>query len=321
MRIHILNDRDPAAALRLCPQELAESAAAAGLDTAGLVISEGDGSRYPDDADIVFACVKPDVSALKKRLPSLRWVQVISAGVEAIIPTLPGTVALTNASGVHGEKGGEFVLAAALMLNYRIPGFVSDKAAGKWRPLFETPARGKRVTLLGVGGIGSEAARRLRANGYHVTGVTRAGRADVDLDNCIATDALDSVLAETDVLVSTLPATPATRGLIDKRRLEILPERAGIVVVGRAAVIDYAVMADMLEAGRLVGAVLDVFDIEPLPAGDRLWSCPNLIMTPHCSVDDHATYMAGCLSIFNDNLKRLENGEPLRNEVDPKLGY
>jgi phosphoglycerate dehydrogenase-like enzyme len=321
MRIHIINDRDPAAALRLSPQELVDCAAASGLDAKELVISEGDGSHYPDDADVVFACVKPNVSALKEKLPSLRWVQVISAGVEAIIPTLPGGVALTNASGVHGEKGGEFVLAAALMLNYRIPGFVSDKAEGKWQPRFETPARGKRVTLLGVGGIGGEAARRLRSNGYYVTGVTRSGRADVELDHCIATDMLDGVLSETDVLVSTLPATPATRGLIDRRRLGLLPQRAGIVVVGRAAVLDYAAMAEMLEAGRLSGAVLDVFDMEPLPAGDRLWSCRNLIMTPHCSVDDHVTYMAGCLSIFTDNLKRLERGEPLRNEVDPKLGY
>jgi phosphoglycerate dehydrogenase-like enzyme len=321
MRIHIINDRDPNAALGLSRERLEAELSLNSLAAADYEISEGASGAVPDDAEVVFTCVKPDVAALKSSMPSLRWVQVISAGVEAILPTLPDDVLLTNASGVHGDKGGEFVLAAALMLNYLIPGFVSDKAARRWQPVFATPARGKTVTLLGVGGIGREAARRLRQNGFHVTGVTRGGRADVDLDAVISVDHLDTVLASTDILASTLPLTPETQNVVDRRRLEMLPKHAGVVVVGRAAVVDYAVMAEMLSAGRLSGAVLDVFPEEPLPGSDALWDCPNLIMTPHCSVDDHATYMEGCLGIFIDNLKRFARGEMLRNQIDPQQGY
>lgn len=319
MRIHIVNDSDPSAALRLSRESLSKELDAANIGDCS--ITESDGNCLPDDADILFACVKPDVISLKTKLPSLKWVQVISAGVEAILPTLPPEVRLTNSSGVHGEKGGEFVLTAALMLNYRIPSFASDKIVQRWAPVFETPARGKHVTLLGVGGIGGKASKRLRDNGYKVIGVTRTGKADVELDGCVPVEQIDSVLPETDVLVSTLPNTPATRNLIDRRRLEMLPRCAGLVVVGRAAVVDYSALAEMLESGRIQGAVLDVFGQEPLPAGDPLWTCRNLIMTPHCSVDDHATYMDGCLEIFIDNLQRFQRGEALRNEVNPDLGY
>jgi len=94
-----------------------------------------------------------------------------------------------------------------------------------------------------------------------------------------------------------------------------------VVVVGRAAVFDYDALADGLADGRLGGAVLDVFPQEPLPAESRLWSCPRLIMTPHCSLDDHAVYLDGCLDIFVDNLRRFCAGEPLVNVVEAARGY
>lgn len=320
MRIAVINDPSAPAALSLSEAQM--RARLAGLPAAtDIVVTAAGPDLSPADAEIVFACKKPDIAALKRSMPSLRWVQVISAGVEAILPTLPDDVWLTNASGVHGEKGGEFVLAAALMLNYRIPQFVADKAERRWQPVFATPAKGKRVTLLGVGGIGATAARRLRQNGFIVTGVTRSGAPNADLDHSISVDRLDEVLPLTDILVSTLPATPQTRGLIDRTRLESLPRHAGVIVVGRAAVVDYGAMAEMLTAGTLGGAVLDVYPVEPLPTADTLWDCPNLVMTPHCSVDDHETYMNGCLDIFVDNLGRFMRNEPLRNLIDRELGY
>ncbi len=317
----MLNDPNASEAMSLSRKRLLDRLAAAGLRAEQGDVTEGVMGAAPQDADVIFACCKPDIGLLKHQMPSLSWVQVISAGVDQVLPKLAPGVLLTNSSGVHAAKGGEFVLTAALMLVYRIPAFVADKDVRRWQPEFVTPAAGKRVTLLGVGGIGGAAAGRLRQNDFHVIGVTRSGVSNVALDGSIPVGRLDEVLSQTDILVSTLPSTPATRNLIDRRRLSALPRRAGIVVVGRAAVVDYDAMADLLRSDHLSGAVLDVFPVEPLPASDNLWSCPNVIMTPHCSVDDHATYIDGCLDIFIDNVARFRDGQPLRNLVDPALGY
>ncbi|WP_160008732.1 D-2-hydroxyacid dehydrogenase [Rhizobium sp. 18055] len=321
MRIHIENNLQGPAELSLSTELLTSRLAAAGIDARSVEISCGTSMDDAPDADVLFACHKLDIGEAKRRMPSLRWVQVISAGVEGFLSTLPDDVMLTNASGVHGEKGGEFVLAAALMLNYRIPTFVSDKQARRWQPEFATPAKGKRVTLLGLGGIGGEAAKALRSRGFVVTGVTRKGVSDVEVDAMVSIDMIDSILPNTDILVSTLPLTPETRNLIDRKRLESLPAHAGVIVVGRAAVVDYDALADLLTAGRLGGAVLDVFPQEPLPDDSQIWACPNLIITPHCSVDDHAIYMARCLDIFTGNVKRFLDGKPLSNLVDRERGY
>ncbi len=163
--------------------------------------------------------------------------------------------------------------------------------------------------------------KALRPFGCRLIGVTRSGRADADLDRCVGLDELDSVLAQADILVSTLPLTPETRNLIDRRRMDLLPRGAGVVIVGRALVFDFTALLDRLDDGSLGGAVLDVYPVEPVPDGDRLWTTPRLIMTPHCSVDDHSTYLDGCISIFVDNLERYLAGAVLKNVVDPTLGY
>lgn len=321
MRIHIHNSASGHAELSLSVEALKTRLIADGVPLQQLAITSGTTLERAVDAEILFACEKVDIAKAKSLMPSLRWVQVISAGVEGYLATLPDTVMLTNSSGVHGEKGGEFVLASALMLNYRIPSFLADQKHRRWQPEFVTPAKGKRVTLLGLGGIGSEAAKALRSRGFTVTGVTRGGTSDVQVDTLISVDMIDGILSDTDILVSTLPLTPETRNLICRERLEAMPNHAGVIVVGRAAVVDYEAMVDLLTEGHLGGAVLDVFPQEPLPEDSRIWSCPNLILTPHCSVDDHSIYMSRCLDIFLENLQRFLRDAPLRNLIDPALGY
>ncbi len=325
MRIHIENDPGAAAALRLSAERLRDALATAGLLDDEIRISENADPNATataiDGAEVLFACRKLSLPEAKRVAPALAWVQVISAGVEHLVADLPAGVVLTNASGVHGEKGGEFALAAALMLTYRIPAYASDKTERRWSPSFGGPASGRNVLLLGVGGIGAKAASLLRRQGMIVTGLTRSGRSDVPLDRCVSTGDLDAVLGETEILVSTLPLTAETRYLMGRARLERLPRGAGVAVLGRAGVFDYDALADLLDEGRLGGAVLDVFPQEPLPADHRLWRTPRLIMTPHCSVDDHAVYMDRCLDIFLENVRRRRDGLPLSNVVDPTLGY
>jgi phosphoglycerate dehydrogenase-like enzyme len=118
-----------------------------------------------------------------------------------------------------------------------------------------------------------------------------------------------------------LPLTGETAGLIDRRRLDLLPGHAGVAIVGRAKVFDCDALVAKLHEGTLGGAVLDVFPEEPLPRESPFWSVPNLVMTPHCSVDDHSVYMDRCAGIFADNLERYLAGAPLRNVVEPDRGY
>lgn len=325
MHIHIENDSQGPEALYLTANQLQESLRRAGIAVTDLQITDNSVpsllNRFLSTADVVIAGRKFDMRAAVSVAKNLRWMQVLSAGVESWLKDWPEQVTLTNASGVHGEKGAEFILTAALMFNYGIPGFISDKMLRLWRPTFGGPAKGKKVTLLGVGGIGKAAVLALNSRGYEVTGVTRSGECDANVSRCIATQDIDSVLPTTDILVSTLPLTPQTANLIDRRRLRLLPAHSCVVVVGRAAVFDYDALADLLTEGHLAGAVLDVYPQEPLPAAHRLWDCPRLIMTPHCSLDDHDSYLQSCLDIFITNLRLFVAGEPLTNQVGKLRGY
>lgn len=281
------------------------------------------GTKLPADldAEIIITLAKIDVAKARGAAPNLKWVQTTFAGVEGMLDKLPRGLKVTNASGVHAEKGGEFILAAALMLAYQIPQFSTDREEKQWRPLFGPVLSKHRITILGVGAIGAAAAQNLRRQGCRVTGVTRSGRARTKLDRIVKLDQLDDVLQQTDILVSTLPDTPQTQNLIDRRRIELLPEGAGVIVVGRAAALDYEAIMDRLDAGTLRGAVLDVFPEEPIPKRGREWKTPRLIITPHCGVDDHTVYIDRCLEIFLDNLERYLGGRKLDNLVDPKRGY
>src|SRR4051812_31950213 len=219
------------------------------------------------------------------------------------------------------REGREFILTAVLMLNYAIPRFVSDKAARRWKPSFETTVRGKTAILLGIGAIGGEGARLLKSLGIRTIGVSRSAGDREHIDRSETFETLDRLLPQADFLVSSFPLTSTTAGMIDRRRLDLLPKHAGVAIVGRANVFDCDALLAKLADGTLGGAVLDVFPEEPLPPESPFWDAPNLIITPHCSVDDHSVYMARCVAIFLDNLDRYLEGRPLRNVVDPELGY
>jgi phosphoglycerate dehydrogenase-like enzyme len=151
--------------------------------------------------------------------------------------------------------------------------------------------------------------------------VNRSGKPHPSVDEMVPQARIDDVLPRADYVFVSLPATPETVGLFDRGRLERLKPGAGIVNVGRASAMDYDALSDLLGSGHLSGAILDVFDPEPLPPDSPLWSVPNLIVTPHVSADDGDNYVPITLDIFFNNMRRYLEGEPLQNVVDPKLGY
>jgi phosphoglycerate dehydrogenase-like enzyme len=272
------------------------------------------------EAEVLIAA-HVDGRDLAVRAPRLRWIQSTSAGVEKLAPDLPEGVVLTNASGVHVPKGGEYGLTALLMLNHGVPHFVTRQRERVWDPLFTTPISGRTVLIVGVGRIGGEVARLARRMGMRVLGVRRSGRPHRWVDRMYTIRNLRAALRRADFVVVGAPLTPETRGLIGAKELDCLPRHAGLVNLSRGAVVDYDALAAKLWARELSGAVLDVFPEEPLPPESPLWATPNVILSPHCAVDDGQVYVDRCLEIFFDNLRRYRAGRPLRNVVDRARGY
>ena len=152
-------------------------------------------------------------------------------------------------------------------------------------------------------------------------GVNRSGR---DVEGCnrvVTTAALEHVLPQADYLVAATPDTPETRGLLNKNRLNMMKPSAGVINIGREAVMDYEALCDKLENGSLAGAILDVFSPEPIGRDSRLWHTKNLLITPHISADDGDAYIPLTLNLFFENLQLFKSGKELLNPVQPERGY
>ena len=326
MRIHIQNPpgQDP---FIVTEQQWHDAVARAGAIGAGHAVTFGN-----DDAS--FAAAMNEAEALLAQppniagrfpchAPSLSLIFCLAAGVEKLAPfeRLPEGVIVVNNRGVHGAKAGEFAAMALLMLNSHFPELAAAQREGAWRPMFAPTLRGKRVTVVGVGDLGGAAARQARHFGAHVTGVRTRAIAHPDCDEMVAVDALDRVLPRSEFLVLACPLTPATRNLVDRRRLGLLPKGAGLVNIGRGALWDQDALCDLLESGHLGGAVVDVFAPEPLPAGHRMWTTRNLMITPHVSADSPVTYNPDSLDIVFRNLEAWRAGRTMPNQVDLARGY
>lgn len=255
--------------------------------------------------------------------PRLRLLQSTSAGVDSLAPfaNIPPSVILANNRGTHGEKAGEYALMAILMLVNGMPAFATDQRAQIWERRTAGLAREKRLTVVGLGSLGGAAATQAARLGMRITGISFSGHPHPACDVVHTPAALDGVLPETDILLLACPLTAETRNLISTERLGLLPTGAGIINIGRGRLVDQAALFDALESHRLSGAVLDVFHKEPIPPGDRAWGIRNLVITPHMSADDPATYNSLTLRIFKTNLKALEMGENPPTAVDRVKGY
>ncbi|MFK7939978.1 MAG: D-2-hydroxyacid dehydrogenase [Roseovarius sp.] len=274
------------------------------------------------DADVLLTWDLP-MEGLAEIAPNLKWIHCIGAGVEHMLPMdwLPEQVTLTNNKGVHAAKAGEFGLMAVLMLHSKIPAIVTNQKNAVYDSLYSSPIAGKTLVVLGTGSLGGAGAKKVQQLGVHVIGVNRSGQSVDGCDEVVTTDQLDSVLPRADYLLIATPDTPETRGLMDRRRLDLMKPEAGIINIGREAVMDYDALCDKLEEGSLGAAILDVFDPEPIDAGSRLWGTKNLIITPHVSADDGDAYVPMTLGLFFRNMRLFLDNKPLLNPIDPRLGY
>ena len=178
--------------------------------------------------------------------------------------------------------------------------------------------------MLGTGDIGSAFARRVKAfEPKSVVGLCRSGEcSERSFDRIYRIDELDGVLRETELLVMCLPGTPETEGILSKERMELLPDDAYVVNVGRGSAIDEDALMECLESGKLAGAALDVFRNEPIPEGSPLWNTKNLLITPHVAGNltiDHT--LDTNVAMFCEDLIRYSEGKTLEHAVDKQLGY
>jgi glyoxylate/hydroxypyruvate reductase A len=255
--------------------------------------------------------------------PKLRLLQLTSAGVDSLQPFdhIPPGVLIMNNRGTHSDKAGEYALMAILMLVNAMPRLATAQRDQHWHHELRGVAKNHRLTVVGLGSLGGAAAMQASRLGMQVTGVSRLGEPHPHCARTVTTAALDAVLPETDILLLACPLTQETRNLLCAERIKKLPERAGIINIGRGRLVDEEALLDALEAGTLGGAILDVFHTEPLPKGHRAWTTKNLIITPHMSSDDPGTYNMLTLQIFKKNLTALAAGEKAPTAIDRVLGY
>jgi len=260
--------------------------------------------------------------------PTLRWVHTGTAGVGSSLPQLRGTqIVLTNSAGVHAEPMADWVIAAIAYFARGLDRMVEAQALGRWAkdeftdltlPVREL--RDLRVGVLGLGGIGSAVARRALALGMSVAGVRRRPEPGRGLRWVGGLDELPRLAAESDCLVIAAPHTAATAGTVNRQVLELLPKDAVVVNVSRGSLLDEAALLELINQGRLAGAALDVFSVEPLPAGHPFWDHPRVLVSPHVSAVTNRFWERETALIV-DNIRRYLAGAPLVNVVDLEAGY
>ena len=264
----------------------------------------------------------PPKDGLRERAPNLKWIQTTSAGVDGLMPMtwLPKDITLTNNTGAHGEKAEESCLMALLMLQAKMPQVIQQQQNRVWKGVFTTPITGKTVVVVGFGDLGQGAGRAAKKLGCNVIAVTRSGKATKLADKVVSSARIDSVLPKADFVIVTAPLTAGTRGLVNRDRINRLKPGVGFVNIGRSPIVDYVALRERLEKGELCGAVLDVFDQEPLPPDSPYWTTQNLMVLPHISCDD-PRYIAHLLDFWFLNFERFLAGRKLINIVDRQLGY
>ena len=247
------------------------------------------------NSDILLAWNFPTKN-LKEQAPNLKWIHVISAGVEHLLPLdwMNDDLVLTNSSGAHAKKAGEFGLMSILMLQNHMTRLITHQKNKEFVSLFSNPVHGKTVVVVGTGSLGGSMAKHVSNLGANIIGVNKRG---------------------------ALPETPETKNLINKKRLDMLKTTCGIVNIGRQSAMDYDALSEKLKKNEIAGAILDVFSHEPLDKSSKLWDTPNLVITPHVSSDDDGNYVELTLGIFFSNLKLFIENKELTNQVDKKLGY
>ncbi len=254
------------------------------------------------------------------RYPNLKVILSLGAGIEWLVadPSVPDVPIARMVDPSLTRTMTEYVLLAVLRHHREFDRFERAQRARDWAYRFPPQAADRRVGIMGLGELGAAAAHELVRHGFAVAGWSRTGKALPDVTDYVGRSELHAFLHQTDILVCLLPLTADTRGILDAETFASLPHGACVINAARGA---HLVEPDLLAAlgsGHLAGATLDVFQTEPLPPENPLWSHPKVLITPHvASYCLPATAADGVV----DNIRRARAGQPLRHQVDRTRGY
>ena len=289
-----------------------------------VVADEAELPQALSSADAGYGWVSPDLLSFAK---NLRWLQNPMAGpppsyyYEALVEH---PVVITNPRGIYSDHIAHHILMYMLALSRGLPYYLDAQRESRWDK--QARRRGyvdittSTVLINGVGGIGAEAGRLCLAMGAKVLGLDPRGEEPVDFD-VLSPDALEDVLPDADFVVTTVPHTPETEFMWRTERFELMKSSAYFINIGRGMTAKLDDLVDALREGRIAGAGLDVFEIEPLPNDHPLWQCENVIITPHVAVADATNINERRYELLLDNAKRFLENESLRNVVNKAKRY
>jgi len=301
-----------------------EVASANGFETVYFADND-DAVKNSDGCEVMFGNFPPEAIKANK---SLKWLACSFAGVDKVVSDelyANPDVIVTNSAGGYGITISEHMICVTLMMMRRMPEYAELVANRGWKIIGDIKSiMRSTVTIVGMGDIGTNYAKRVKAMGAAcVRGVRRTQKPGPDCyDEVYTIDQLDEAIKGADVVALCVPGTDATTHLIDERRLSLMKDGAYLVNVGRGWAIDQPALIKALESGKLAGAALDVVVPEPLPADDPLWSAPNILITPHVSGNMSLDITREIVvDMFCNNIPRYVKGEPMTNLVDRKAGY
>ncbi|NCB00973.1 MAG: D-2-hydroxyacid dehydrogenase [Spirochaetia bacterium] len=255
---------------------------------------------------------------------NLKWLQVISSGVDKYMRNgiLPKNTIITNARGSYGEAQSEFMFSMLIALIKKLHIYRDNQKQSKWQSEGDVMMlRGSTALVIGLGDIGGEFAKLLKAFGVYVIGVRRdATKPSQGADEIHSFTKLDSLIPRADIIAMVIPASPETENLMNSKRISMMKKGAVLVNTGRGVTVDNEALCDAVESGHLAGAAIDVFNIEPIPMEHRIWEIENLLITPHVAGLDYMAHnWSHTLTLILENLQLYCEGKELRNKVDKSL--
>ncbi|MCG7336804.1 D-2-hydroxyacid dehydrogenase [Sporosarcina sp. ACRSM] len=261
---------------------------------------------------------------LLEKTKSLKWLMVASAGIDTmpLAEIAEKHIMVTNVRGIHKTPMAESVLAHILALKRSLPFMYKNQEAKEWnRRVRSSELKGSTALILGPGAIGSEIGRLLQAFGVRTIGCNRSGNANPLMDEMIRFDGLLDRLPEADYVISVLPSTQETRGLLTEEHFQAMKDTSVFMNFGRGDLVAESVLIKALKNEMIGHAVLDVFETEPLPVENEFWTLPNCTVSPHVS-SLSGKYVERSLIIFEKNLEKwLKGDHTFDNLVDLKKGY
>ena len=274
------------------------------------------------DTTVVFG--NPPASFLQ-RCPRLKWLQLQSAGTDGYVSGEIGPgVILSCATGGYGHGVSEHMTALSLMLMKKLHLYRDGQAKKRWQERGRVKSiQGAVVLVVGLGALGGEYARRMKALGAYVIGLRRTEHPKPPyVDEQYLPGKLDELLPRADLVALIVPGVAANRGLMGRERIARMKQGAIIINAGRGSAIDTDALCDALESGALDGAGLDVTDPEPLPPGHRLWAMENAVITPHVAGGRHMIETGLHIMALNlENAARFIRGQDLKSRIDLNTGY